>query len=186
MPRKQTIQLGEICQRLDVGERAARYVLERGHVPRGVESAPESGHYRQFDAGQAFWLGMVLKLKQFGIVAPLSATIADYAQRSLRGVTQNLSWEWTFNPARGQFDTQHQYYVDVAGTGVSGLEFIRFATDANPSGGGRLKPSDWHRIDKPGHPAGDVHPCVVLRLDLSLIARLLAGAFDATRKDYRT
>jgi hypothetical protein len=174
----QTIQLGEICRRLEVRERAARYVLERGHVPRGVDAAPESGRYRQFDAGQAFWLGMVLKLKQFGIVAPLAAKIADYAQQSLQGVTQNLNWDWAFNPALGQFDTKHQYCVDVAGTGVSGLEFIRFATEANPSGDGQLTSFEWHHIDQPGHPVGEVEPCVMLRLDLSQIARLLAGAFE--------
>ena len=47
-------------------------MLEQGHVPSGVQEAPDSGNYRQFGPGQAFWLGMVLKLKQAELKTPLA------------------------------------------------------------------------------------------------------------------
>ena len=183
------MQLGVICERLDVREREARYILERGFVPKGVVASPDSGNYRQFGPGQAFWLGMVLKLKQFGIATPLSVKIAEYALLSLRTVTKNLNWEWTFDPSKGWFDTEHQYFVELAGL-VEGIEYIRFGTDASPSCGGRIEYFDWHRIEKPGTPVRDLQPCVLIRLDLSSIARLLAGAFGKsepglTRADNR-
>ena len=168
----QTIQLGEICQRLGVRERDARYVLEQGHVPSGVDPSPDSGNYRQFGPQQAFWLAMVLKLKGAGLKTPLAARVARYAERSLQTVTQNLGWDWRLSPTLGRFDTQHQYFVEVAD-----LEYLRFVTDAHPGRGGRLYCFDWHQVDRPGVPIQGLHPCVVLRLDLAQIARLLAGAF---------
>lgn len=165
------LQLGELCERLEVRPRDARYVLEQGFVPAGVEPAPESGNYRQFEPSQAFWLGMVLKLKAAGIKTPLAAKIADYAQLSLRGVTQNLGWDWRFHPMMGRFDTDHQYYVDVAD-----LRWIRFVTDANPSGGGRLQELDWVNLfDRELRDDQGFVPCAILRLDLTQIARLIGG-----------
>lgn len=173
-----TVQLGEICERLGVRERDARYVLEQGYIPKGVAKSPESGNYRQFGPGQAFWLAMVLKLKQCGIQTPLAAKIATYAEGALRTVTQNLGWEWTFLPAKGWFDTEHQYFVEIAE-----LKYIRFGTDASPSRGGRIEYLSWHRIDKPGVPVNELRPCVVIRLDLSEIARLLSGAYKKNLHD---
>jgi hypothetical protein len=115
---------------------------------------------------------MVLKLKQQGIPAPLAAKIATYAERSLRTVTQNLGWDWQFLPSNGKFDTEHEYRVEVAD-----LRYIRFGSDANPSHDGTLEYFDWHEITKPGVPIKDLRPCVVIGLDLSQVARLLAGAF---------
>ncbi len=172
MTQQQTIQLGEICERLRVKERDARYVLEQGHVPHGVDESPASGTYRRFGPGQAFWLGMVLKLKQGGITTPLAAQIANYAQESLHTVTQRLGWEWRFLPLKGWFDSEHEYVVEVAD-----LQYIRFGTDASPGSRGRMTYFSWHRIAEPGVPAEDLRPCVVLRLDLALIAGLLASAF---------
>ena len=172
MSRSGTIQLGELCERLGVGARDARYVLEQGYIPKGVADSPDSGNYRQFGPGQAVWLGMVLKMKQFGMPTPLAAKIADFAQQALRGVTRNLAWDWGFVPMSGRLDTQHQYVLEIAD-----LEHIRLGTDANPSAGGRLEYFDWHPIDKPGVPVEDLRPGVVVRLDLSVIAQSLAGAF---------
>ena len=171
MAQRSTIQLGEICRRLDVRERDARYVLEQGHVPQGVEQAPESGNYRQFDPKQAFWLAMVLKLKSVGVKTPLAATIANYAQRALQTVTQNLGWEWQFLPQAGRFDTANEYFVEVGD-----LQYIRFVTDAQPGHAGRLTKFDWHHVDRPGKAVEGVRPCAIIRLDLAEIARLLGGA----------
>ena len=175
MSGKPTVQLGEICSRLDVRERDARYVLEQGHVPVGIEQSPDSGNHRHFGPGQAFWLAMVLKLKAIGIKVPLAATIATYAERSLRSVTQNLSWDWQFLPMGGRFNTGHQYFVDVGD-----LKYIRFVTDSNPSGGGRLEEFPWESADRPNRSLENVRPCAIVRLDLTQIARLLADAFPAS------
>ncbi|MEX2142013.1 MAG: hypothetical protein WD894_22290 [Pirellulales bacterium] len=172
MGAPKTIQLGEICRRLDVRERDARYVLEQGHVPRGVDEAPASGNYRQFGPGPAFWLGMVLKLKAAGVQGPLAVEVADYADQALRGITQNLSWDWAFSPAQGKFDTEHRYFLDVGDR-----QFVRVVTDAGPSSGGRLEEFDWHPIEKLRKPAESCRPWVVMRLDLTKIAEQLADAF---------
>ena len=167
------IKLQDVCRALDVPERDVRYVLERGFVPAGVPEAPGSGQHRDFSPQQAFWLGMVLKLKRCGLGTPLAAQVADYADEALRGVTQNLNWEWRFLPRAGQFDTEHEYYVDVAD-----LEHIRLATDACPSSEG-LYVFPWQSLKKPRRVVRDVSPFVVLRLDLSLIAARLGAAFGS-------
>ena len=68
-------------------------------VLSGVYIKPASGNHRQFSGGQAFWFGMVLKLKAVGIKTPLAAKIADYAARSVQTTTQNLGCEWPFLPS---------------------------------------------------------------------------------------
>ena len=166
-----TLQLGDICERLGVRAREVRYVLEQGHVPAGVNETPESGNHRQFRPGQAFWLGMVLKLKEIGIKTPLAARIADYAAESLQTVTKNLGWDWEFCPWKGQFDTDHEYFVEVGD-----LKYIRFVTDACPSRPGRLYEFDWHNVKGPSRPVKNIAPCAVIRLRLTQIARLLADS----------
>lgn len=177
MANPNTIQLGEICERLQIRERDARYVLERGYVPEGVPASPVSGNHRQFGPGQAFWLGMVLKLKQAGIKTPIAAEIADLATRALRSTTQNLSWDPNFLPEEGRFETERQYYLEL-GDG----EYVQFVTDASPSGGGRFESFGWSRLTRRGKLAAAPHgyrPCVVVRLDLSLIARQLSPPFKS-------
>lgn len=166
-----TIQLGDICERLQVGERDARYVLERGYVPEGVAESPVSGNHRQFGPGQAFWLGMVLKLKQSGIKTPIAAEIADLATKALRHATQNLNWDWKFLPDEGRLETGRQYYLEL-GDG----EYVQFVTDASPSRGGRSETIGWSRLTRRGKLAAapqGYQPCVVIRVDLSQIARQL-------------
>lgn len=165
------IQLGEICERLQIRERDARYVLEHGYVPEGVPESPVSGNHRQFGPGQAFWLGLVLKLKEAGIKTPIAAEIADVATRALRQTTQNLNWDWKFLPDEGRFETERQYYLEL-GDG----EYVQFVTDASPSSSGRLETFGWSRLTRRGKLAAAPHgyqPCVVIRLNLSQIARLL-------------
>ena len=169
MTAQSTIQLKDICERLHVREREVRYILEQGHVPKGIKKKPASGNHRQFEPGQAFWLGMVLKLKEIGIKTPLAAMIADYAVESLRTVTRNLGWDWEFCPWKGQFDTDHEYFVEVGD-----LKYIRFVTDACPSQSGRLYEFNWHDVKGAGRPLKDVAPCAVIRLRLTQIARLLS------------
>jgi hypothetical protein len=170
-----TIQLGDICRHLEVGERDARYVLERGFIPPGVDEEPNSGTYRQFDPGQAYWLAIVLKLKQGGISTPLAARVAEHTTQALRTLTQQLNWDKGFLPMSGQFDTERQYDVEVGDQ-----QYVRIVTDAQP--GQRPYQFPWRHLERPRQPAGDVRPCTVVRLDLTQIAARLGKAFNAARQ----
>jgi hypothetical protein len=171
---RRTIKLRDICTALDVGDRDGRYVLERGFIPEGVSESPGSGDHREFSPYQAYWLGIVLKLKQSGLKTPLAASIADYADTAIRTTTQNLGWDWKFFPRAGRFDTDHKYYIDVAD-----LAHIRLVTDACPSHKG-LYYFEWKRITKSRRPVKDVYPCVLIRLDIALIAGKVGRAFKAS------
>lgn len=160
-----TMQLGELCRRLDVPLRHGRYVLEQGIVPKGVEESPDRGNHRQLGAGQAFWLGIVLKLKEAGLKTPLARQVADFAEEGLRGITQNLNWEWPFHPFQGQLWTEQQWYIDVGD-----LRYIRIVTDTNPSHEG-LYEFPWSIVGK--RKTAEVRPIVILRLDVAGLARLL-------------
>jgi len=162
------IRLGELCRRLDVPYRHARYVLEEGILPEGVEPQPERGHHRQLTPAQAFWLGIVLKLKQSAVKTPLAARIADFAKVMVRGVTQNLNWESNFSPFDGKLETESRWYVDVGD-----LKYIRLATDTNPSVQG-LYTFPWRYVDRHAGAKG-VDPTVLIRVDIAGIARLLRG-----------
>ena len=160
------IQLGELCRRLDVPYRHARYVLEEGLLPEGVDPDPERGHHRQLTPAQAFWLGIVLKLKQSAVKTPLAAQIADFAKEAVRAVTQNLNWESRFSPFDGKLETESRWYVDVGD-----LTYIRLATDTNPSVQG-LYEFPWRYVDRREEAKGVV-PAVLIRVDLARIARLI-------------
>jgi hypothetical protein len=160
------IKFGEFCKRVGADERAVRYVLERGFVPDGVKKTPATGNHRTFDPGQAFWLAMVLKLMDSGVKTPLAALMADYAEEALRGVTQNLSWDWRFLPAKGWFDTEHLYFVEVGD-----LKYVRLVTDACPSKE-TLYEFDWHPVEGRREPVENAEPFVTIRLDLTRIARV--------------
>jgi hypothetical protein len=168
-----TIQLQDICEALDVRDRDARYVLERGFVPKGVYIKPSSGTHRKFSGGQAFWLGMVLRLKATGIKTPLAAQIADYAARSVQTVTQNLGWEYPFLPSHGRLKTEHSYLVEIAD-----LKFIRFGSNASPSCGGKIEWFDWQCVSKPGFKVENVRPHVTICLDVAEICRSLNRVFE--------
>jgi hypothetical protein len=171
---KNTIKLRDICRALDVRERYARYVLERGFVPEGVSLSPGSGEHREFTPHQAFWLSMALKLKEFGLSARLAAQTADYADGAARTVAQTLGWDYQFLPRAGRFETDFNYCVEVGDA-----RYIRMVTDACPSQE-RPYEFDWHEITNPGVPVKGVRPCVVLRLDVSLIAARLGAAFGTS------
>lgn len=160
-----TIKLHEFCRRMQIPSRDARYVLERGHVPAGVEKKPATGNHRQFGPAQAMWLAIVLKLKTAGMQTGLAATVANYAADLIRGTTQNLNWDGQFHPAQGRFHTEHEYFLEVGDR-----KYIRMITSANPSDQG----TPWQLIGKSLRPAKDAEPYVVVRIDLALIAKKLA------------
>src|SRR4051812_21388691 len=158
MPPTPPIPLGELSRRLDPPYRHARYVLEEGILPDGVEPDPERGHHRQLTPAQAFWLGIVLKLKQSAVRAPLAARIADFAKEAVRTVTQNLNWEHPFSPFDGKLETINRWYVDVGD-----LTYIRLVTDTNPSVQG-LHEFSWRHVDR-NEAADGVVPAVIVRVD---------------------
>ena len=163
------MKVGELCSRLNVAYRHARYVLEEGILPQGVEENPGRGEHRDLTPAQAFWLAVVLVLKQSGMKTSLAATIAEMTSSILRSTTQNFGWEPSFNPARGLFKTEHQWYADIGD-----LRYFRMATTACPSDH-RLLEGDWRDfVDKKS--AKDANPIVIIRVDLSGIARRLEGS----------
>jgi hypothetical protein len=161
------LNLGELCQRLSVPYRHARYVLEQRILPRGVEEKPGRGDHRQLDPAQAFWLGIVLMLKQSGVKTPMAGEIADFARQTVREVTQNLNWGGTFEPFLGRLETENQWCVDIGD-----LKYLRLVTTANPSHQG-LYEFPWSEIGKPNKKADGATPAVTIRVDLTCLARLL-------------
>src|SRR5436305_15234084 len=100
------MKVGEFCQRLGVPYRHARYALEEGILPAGVAPEPGRGEHRDLAPAQAFWLSVVLKLKQNGIKTPLAGQIADFALEGARGIGSNLGWDHRFNPFAGRLYTE--------------------------------------------------------------------------------
>lgn len=168
MSKIPTIRLKDFCQLFDVEDREVRYILEEGHVPTGVADHPNTGNHREFGPESAFWLAVVVKLRQAGVKTPFSAKVADFAVRGLRTVTQNLSWDPSFLPMHGWFDTDHEYCLDVGD-----LKYIRMATDANPSRDG-LYTFDWSAIRGRRRVDPKFTPFVIFRVDLTQIARVLS------------
>lgn len=160
------MRVAELSERLKVPYRDVRYVLEQGHLPKGVEESPGKGEHRELDPAQAFWLAIVLKLKQSGLRTPLAAAIADFAKTAVHGIARGLMWEHGFQPFQGHMKTDNQWYLDVGE-----LKYIRVATTANPSVDG-LDVMPWSVIGKSQTVRG-VDPIVVIRVDLARLARVL-------------
>lgn len=159
------IGVGELCQRLKVPYRHVRYVLERGFLPDGVDPSPERGNHRVLHAEQAFWLGVLLKLKQAGMKTPMAAKVADFTMRGLRAVAQNLNLDRHFAPHLGKLQTEYQWYVDIGD-----LRYVRIATTAEPSR--RLHEYNWILL-RTKEDARDATPIVILRLDVGRLAAML-------------
>jgi hypothetical protein len=160
------VKIGELTQRLGVSYRHARYVLERGFLPPGLDDHPGSGEHRQLDARQQFWFALVLVLKSNGLRLPLAAKIAEDIQITMRSITASLNWEGDFNPFLGRFKTRYDWFADIAD-----LRFTRIATNANPSQHKKLLELPWTEIGtlKPVHP----NPFMFLRVDIGKLAETL-------------
>jgi hypothetical protein len=158
-----TMQLGELCRRLGVPSRHARYVFEQELA--GFESGPGTGHHRQLAPDQAFYLGIVLKLKASGVQAPLAGAIAGLTA----GFFQMLDlrkWDPDFAPFKGQLSTKLDWYLEVADR-----EFYRIFAEREKK---IVFPGEWLRYDVRIKPK-DVQPSVRIQVNLTRIARLLQG-----------
>lgn len=158
--------LGELCDRLHVPYRQARYVLEEDILPPGVNPAPERGNHRQLTAEQAFWLGVVLKLKEAGVKTPLAATMASVTA-GIFGKVDLHKYDADFEPFRGRLHARLNWYAELGD-----LRFIRLRAE-------REKPWEvvfdgtWFPID--GRNAREKpNPVVRIQVDLSEIGRLLS------------
>lgn len=166
MKSTELMRMGELCRRLKVPARHARYLAEQQLLPSGVETTPERGNHRQLTSGQAFWLGLVLKLKESGIKAPLAAEITQFVKEGVRGLAQALNYDPGFRPFDGDLDTENQWFIDVGD-----LKYVRVVTDSCPSDDA-VREYDWVEIRNRRAEKG-VRPVVILRLDLAQLARLL-------------
>ncbi len=158
--------LGELCRRLGIPYRVARYVLEEDILPPGVDPAPDRGNHRQLTAEQAFWLGMVLKLKEAGVKTPLAATMASLTA-GIFGKVNLRKYDPDFEPFRGRLHAHLNWYAELGD-----LRFIRLRAE-------RGKPwkvvfdGAWFPID--GKKAKEKPtPVVRIQVDLSQIGRLLS------------
>ncbi|MBI1313085.1 MerR family transcriptional regulator [bacterium] len=160
------IKLSELCRRLDVKQRDVRYVLQHGMVPDGVAEDPGQGNHRTFNAEQAFWLAIVIKLKAAGLKPRQAAEIADWSRR-LKGLTRNLNWDWNFSPFDGALHTQQKWVIEV-GDGSC----VRILTDANPSRRGLQDETGWVSLSSRMQNVEFI-PVVTIQVNLSQLARAL-------------
>jgi hypothetical protein len=175
MKEGDTIQLGDLCRRIGVPVRMARYLTEQGLLPRGVDPAPERGHHRQLTAGQAYWLALTLMLKQSGVQAPAAAQVTAYAEETVKMVARNLNWDPWFNPFQGRLETEKSWFVEVAD-----MKFIRIVVFPDPSG--RRPEFPWSPLGVRRNVTG-VEPVVMIRIDLARLARLLLRPSDGGAAD---
>jgi hypothetical protein len=166
-----SLQVGELCRRIGVPNRHARYVLEQGIVPPGVEATPDRGNHRLLDGAQAFWLAIVLKLKQSGVTAPWAGRIAQFAQETMAVSISRLTWDSAFDPFGGRLITNRRWYLDIGD-----LRYGRIATDANPRSPDLFEFS-WVLLGRAAEERYnskiEVDPVVTLRLNLSQLAGLI-------------
>lgn len=162
------MRVSELSERLGVPYRDVRYVLEQGVLPAGVNENPGRGEHRDLTPAQAFWLAIVLVLKQNGLKVPVAGVVAEFAKRAVKGVARHLNWEHPFNPFEGKLDSGNGWWVEVGD-----LKYIRMVTTANPSVNGLFE-FDWTDLTS-NAAARDAAPVVIVRLDLTCLARLVRG-----------
>ncbi|HEY2787272.1 MAG TPA: MerR family transcriptional regulator [Fimbriiglobus sp.] len=162
------MQVGRLADRLDVPYRDIRYLLEQGILPKGIAEKPGRGEHRDFTPAQAFWIGLVLKLKQCGIRAPAAKEIANFAKRSVFKAAKESEWDSGFNPFAGELVTDKKWYLDIGD-----MLFTRFATNANPDVEGIFE-NFWCIVtDGRKEKAPGASPVVIIRIDLTQLASLL-------------
>jgi hypothetical protein len=162
------IHLGELCRRIGVPNRHARYVLEEGFLPEGVQAGPGHGNHRLLTPSQAFWIAIVLRLKASGVQAPLAARIAEYARQALRLVTREMYLEPHFAPFDGRLETERRWAVEVGD-----LRYVRLVTDAVPDGAGGFQEFPWVEIGQHKHAPTGFDPMFAIRVNLARIAEVL-------------
>ena len=151
-----------------------RYVLEEGHIPKGIPTNPAQRNAPPVRARPSILVGDAAQLKLTGLRTSLAAEIADFALVELRRINVDRDWETTLDLHEGVFRTEHQYYLDVGD-----YKQVRLATNANPTSGGRLEELPGGAIHAPRKSCGPRFPLVCVRVDLTKLARSLEETFNA-------
>lgn len=170
-----SFKLSDLWERLEVSEHDVRHVLNEGVLPPGADPAPGRGRHRRFDAAAAFWLSVVLRLKAVGLQVPAAAKVADRIADAKRqaGVQGD---PWIVAGGGGPRDAAGpgrpaRWLLEV-GDGL----FLRIKPD-RPAGPRNERA--WVELEtgKAIDPrsSDDPRPVVVVRLDLTELARLLFG-----------
>jgi hypothetical protein len=167
MQGQQTLQLGELCRRLGVPARRARYVLEQKILPDGVDPDPDRGNHRQLTLGQAYWLGIVLKLKEAGMSAPRAACAANAMEGAFTALGGKLMQDPHFNPFYGLLNTTCHWFVEIGDSKYVRLSFMSDPPTERPLMSWVLV--DENKIDL------FARPVVRIRVYLSGLAALLGG-----------
>jgi hypothetical protein len=162
------MRVAELAERLQVPYRDVRYVLEQGILPRGVEESPGRGEHRELSLPQAYWLAIVLLLKQFGMRTPGAGEFADLTRDTVRWYTQNLGYEHSFQPFIGQFETEYEWYVEIGD-----MKYFRVVSSVDDNMNNEIV-WPWSDLTK-RKIVNSPKPLVVLRLDLTRLARLMTA-----------
>jgi len=162
----QTLRVGDLCRRLHVPYRHVRYVLEENLLPLGVDSDPARGHHRELTPAQAFWLGIVLRLKASGVAAPRAAHIAAVTQ-SLFIKLDTTRHDPNFAPFAGRLQAKLNWFMEIGD-----LQWFRILAERDKPLE-RVVPGEW--VSWSGEvPKGQGPPPVVsVRVNLTRLAQLL-------------
>jgi len=162
---------------MDLPPKLVKYTLEHGHADRWVERTAGSGHHRDIAPGEAFALGLLVKLKSQGFQTGKARECVELVEEAVRGIARLLGWAPQFNPFTGDFETTQSWIADIGDRRA-----FRMLTDANPSGGGRLEEFGWISLGRPRRKLPDFQPEITIRIDLGLIASRFRGKPPAILK----
>ncbi len=163
----QKMKQGELCDRLQVSKMLANRVIKSKSLPEGLKRHQKKGNHYVFNFRQAFWFGIVLKLRQSGVPTGDAEAIANAAKGLFAGLKRGRGWSDPFDPFRGGQHPSAEWTLEVGD-----LQAVRLATSAASGSQGAPKDLMWHSLD--GHDVSEkFKPVVVLRLDLAYLAKLL-------------
>lgn len=162
----EVIKLGDVCRRIDVSYRDARFVLASGMIPLGLKLGPGRGHHRLFNHRQAVWMAIVLMLKAAGIKTRLAADVANWAER-FKGYARDPEFDLKLSPFDGAIAAFKGWFLDVGDA-----RCVRIMTDTDPARSGIVDISGWVNL-KTKKLTKKFNPVVLVRVDLSQVVRRL-------------
>lgn len=167
------LKLHDVCDRIGVEEREVRYALARGIIPAGMTETPGRGCHRLFDTRQAIWLGTVLRLKSAGVHTPVAAEVVRCVDRmDWRSLARD--WDWSRFPLQGGSSSEGTWMLEVGDHAI-----VRICTDAVRSRLRQWDATDWVCM-RSGRIEKDATPLIIIQINVSALARLVAGDESAT------
>lgn len=162
------MRLAELINRLDAPPRTVRYVLERGLAAEWVHKADGSGNHRDFTLGEAFSLGVLVKLREAGLRPAATVSAVRLIREVVTGFAQRLVWDYEFKPFSGALSTQNEWRVEAGD-----MKAVRVGTTASPSRAGNFEYSNWFSISDRMRELKGFSPLVTISLDLRLLSNRL-------------